>query len=90
MNANRRYGEDDIRQICERAGSTDGAGQRTDVSSEGLTLEECGHAGSLTRSLTLRCSLEPSRRESHHATGREFCDRHEGSVNPQLSDIGSE
>lgn len=40
MNDDRRYGEDDIRQIFERAGSTEGATQRTDISFEGLTLAE--------------------------------------------------
>jgi len=40
MTDNRRYGEDDIRKIFERAGSTEGSRQRTDISSEGLTLAE--------------------------------------------------
>jgi hypothetical protein len=40
MNDNRRYGDDDIRMIFERAGSTEGTRPRTDISSEGLTLAE--------------------------------------------------
>jgi hypothetical protein len=40
MSDTRRYGDDDIRKIFERAGSSEGTKPRTDISSEGLTLAE--------------------------------------------------
>jgi hypothetical protein len=40
MTDDRRYAEDDIRKIFERAGSTEDSRQRTGISSEGLTLAE--------------------------------------------------
>ena len=40
MTDDRRYAEDDIRKIFERAGSSEDSTQRTGISSEGLTLAE--------------------------------------------------